>query len=99
MTSGNLSDSPVAGVPDVTPPTPEAPGLSAPIADELFLLQLTIARRADALAQAERPPLRTGSDRRHWIKAEREILGPASRIALIDLLRLCAGLSRPPQGA
>jgi hypothetical protein len=61
--------------------------------DELLRLQLRIARRADEIARQEALPPRIGPGRRLWMKAEREVLGPASRIALFNLLNLCAVFS------
>ena len=58
-------------------------------------VQLRIARRADELAKNASPLFRRGSGRLLWVKAEREILGPRSRVALTDLLQLCARLSQP----
>ena len=57
-------------------------------------LQLRIARRADELAASGLARVTNGEARRLWIKAEHEILGSDSRVALADLLRLIATLSR-----
>lgn len=57
---------------------------------DLADLQLRIARRADELAREEAGHWHRGSGRRLWIKAERELLGPVSKSALFDLLKLCA---------
>ena len=69
----------------------------AVVDDELFRLQVRIARRADQLAQARRTPTPAGPGRRFWIMAEREVLGPSSRVALFDLLSFCARFSHADQ--
>lgn len=57
-------------------------------------LQRRIARRADELAARGLTRATNGEARRLWIKAEHEILGADSRVALADLLRLIATLGR-----
>jgi hypothetical protein len=59
-------------------------------------LQVQIAWRADELSRAASPFVRQGSGRLLWMKAENEILGAGSRIAIWSLFDLAARLSRGP---
>jgi hypothetical protein len=82
---------------DSVKPPPQELAARRPIDGEFFPLQLRIAQRADDLARTEPGHAHAGPGRRLWIKAEREIVGAASRVALADLLSLCRHFSRKYQ--